>query len=499
MPPPSLPTPLPSPDTPRWVRAIDALCLALVVLSAVVAMSGGFRIRFGPLRLAVTSPFATLLWALAIGVLRHVLAPAAPAYRELPARIVAWWRQPGVHTAAAATVGTRPVILFVGYMAVLVFGYPPGPAPPMMVGNELVNLEARWDANWYLGIVTEGYHFIPNQPGLQQSIAFFPAYPTLVRGVGRILGGRITSYIAAGMIVSFAAFFGALVYLYAMARDTLGEDEARFAVWALATYPFALFFGAIYVESLLLLAMTATFYHFTHRRFLKAALWGVLVGLTKTNGFLLSLPLAMLAVTGAGWVNRSGGSGRSGRPGESGEPGESGVGAEGSPRWNVVTAMLAAAGPGIGMLIYSAYVWQVTGNPVGWLTAHGAWGREYQGLLTLVGDRLNIIANAGVEGYVASLPHDLINALGVIFVLAAAWPVARKLGFAYAVFILVFMLPPLAAGGLISAGRFSSVLFPAFIWLAGAVPPRHRPAWLASFAAFQALNAAMFYTWRPLY
>jgi hypothetical protein len=67
------------------------------------------------------------------------------------------------------------------------------------------------------------------------------------------------------------------------------------------------------------------------------------------------------------------------------------------------------------------------------------------------------------------------------------------------VFILIFILPPLAAGGLISAGRFSSVLFPAFLWVAGAVPPRHRGAWLASFAAVQALNAAMFYTWRPLY
>jgi hypothetical protein len=67
------------------------------------------------------------------------------------------------------------------------------------------------------------------------------------------------------------------------------------------------------------------------------------------------------------------------------------------------------------------------------------------------------------------------------------------------VLILVFILPPLAAGGLVSAGRFSAVLFPAFIWLAAAVPPKHRPAWLASFAAFQALNAAMFYTWRQLY
>jgi hypothetical protein len=445
-------------------------------------MSGGFRVRLGPLRVAVTSPYSTLLWALVIAIVRHLVAPASPVYRELPARLSAWWRQPGVHTAAIVVAGTRPAILFVGYMAVLVIGYPPGPAPPMQVENELVNLQARWDANWYLGIVTEGYHFVPNQPGLQQSIAFFPAYPMLVRGVGRILGGRLTSYISAGMIVSFAAFFGALVYLYALARDLLDEDQARFALWALATYPFALFFGAIYVEPLMLLGMTAAFYHFTHAQFGRAALWGLLVGLTKTNGFLLSIPLAMLAI-----------SGRASRARLAAQAGRAG------PAGNIVPAMLAAAMPGIGMLLYSAYVWQVAGDPLGWLKAHGAWGREYQGLVTLVGDRVNIIANAGVEGYVASLPLDLINALGVCFVLAAVWPVGRKLGVAYAVLILVFILPPLAAGGLVSAGRFSSVLFPAFIWLAAVVPPKHRPAWLVSFAAFQALNAAMFYTWRQLY
>ena len=484
MPSPISPAPLPS-ETPRWVRAIDALCLVLVILSVLVAMSGGFRLRLGGWRVAVTSPYSTLLWAFAIGIVRHVLAPASPVYRDLPARLSVWWRQPGVHTAAIVVAGTRPAILFVGYMAVLVIGYPPGPAPPMQINNELVNLHARWDANWYLGIVTEGYHFIPNQPGLQQSIAFFPAYPMLVRGVGRILGGRLTSYIAAGLIVSFAAFFGALVYLYALARDVLGEDEARFVLWAVATYPFALFFSAIYVEPLMLLGMTATFYHFTHARFGRAALWGLLVGLTKTNGFLLSIPLAMLAISGrAGRAKGADGVDRSGRPGNAGHIG---------------AAMAAAAMPGIGMLLYSAYVWQLAGDPLGWLKAHGAWGREYQGLVTLVGDRVNVIANAGVEGYVSSLPLDLINALGALFVLAAAWPVARKLGLAYAVLILVFMLPPMAAGGFISAGRFSAVLFPAFIWLAGVVPARHRPAWLASLAAFQALNAAMFYTWRQLY
>jgi len=104
-----------------------------------------------------------------------------------------------------------------------------------------------------------------------------------------------------------------------------------------------------------------------------------------------------------------------------------------------------------------------------------------------------------VYAYASQFPIDLLNVSAVIFVLATTWPVARRLGLAYAVFILINMLPPLAAGGLLSAGRFSSVLFPAFVWFAHALPARQRPGWLAGFMAVQALNAALFYTWRPMY
>jgi hypothetical protein len=86
-----------------------------------------------------------------------------------------------------------------------------------------------------------------------------------------------------------------------------------------------------------------------------------------------------------------------------------------------------------------------------------------------------------------------------VFVLIAVWPVARRFSIAYAVFILVNMLPALASGGLLSAGRFSAVMFPAFLWLARVVPARHRPGWIVGFAALQALSAVLFYTWRPLF
>jgi hypothetical protein len=153
----------------------------------------------------------------------------------------------------------------------------------------------------------------------------------------------------------------------------------------------------------------------------------------------------------------------------------------------------------VGALLYSAFIWQLTGRPLAWAQGQIAWGRQYNGLAALVSQRYEWLSQGGLYEYTANVPGDLLNALGAIFVLGAAWPVARRLGLAYAVFILVNMLPPLAAGGFLSAGRLSSVMFPCFIWLGGVVPARHRPAWIASFMAVQAFNAALFYTWRPLY
>ena len=68
----------------------------------------------------------------------------------------------------------------------------------------------------------------------------------------------------------------------------------------IAAFPFALFYGAVYTESLFLLGATGAFYHFRRREFTKAGAWGLLVGLTRPNGCFLSFSLALIAI--APWL-----------------------------------------------------------------------------------------------------------------------------------------------------------------------------------------------------
>ena len=459
---------------PAWARVADAAAALLALLGVTIGLTGGFRTHIGPIPLTLTSPYRLLFEAAAIAIVRHLILRDNPAYRYLLPRIAAWATSTPVRTAIVIVVATRTAIFFVGYLAVVTIGYAQGARPFKEFSTELLNLPLRWDAGWYMGIATQGYAFEPGNPSLQQNVVFFPAYPMLVRVAALLLGKSFTAYVIGGTIVSLVAFTAALAYLYRLAREDLTDDQSSAALWLIAAYPFSVFYGAIYTESLFLLCCAGAFYHLRHNQALKAGAFGLVAGLTRPNGFVLCAPLALLVL-------------------ERARPWRRGALSHTTRLWT------AAAMPVVGTLLYSMFIWWLTGNPLAWLSGHAAWGRHYGGLTQLVAGKYGYIVDAGVLEYVSNEPYDLLNALGVLFVLFAAWPVYRRFGIAYAAFILVTIVPPLAAGGLMSAGRFSSVLFPAFLALAAITPPRHRITWITVFAALQALNATLFYTWRPLF
>jgi hypothetical protein len=109
------------------------------------------------------------------------------------------------------------------------------------------------------------------------------------------------------------------------------------------------------------------------------------------------------------------------------------------------------------------------------------------------------VANLGLVRLIAERPVDALNGAALIFMLAMIWPVWRRLGVAWAALIAVNVLPPLLAGGLLSMGRITSTLFPAFIALAMVLPRRALAPVLAIFALGQGLVAVLFFTWRPLF
>ena len=461
---------------PLWVRLADVAAIAALALTLSVLVFGGFRVTVAGMRVSVTDWWRPAVWGVALMLLRQWRWPDDPAWRRAGRGLVRWWTSAETQAVLPIHLTTRIGVLVIGFLSVVLIGYPFTDPPPIQIyQNAFLDLPARWDAGWYLTIATDGYQWSEASRDTQQNIAFFPAFPLLTRFAAVILGRQP---LWAGVAVSLMAFFWALVYLLRLAREHLGDEErAAAALVFLAAYPFSLFYSAPYSESLFLLAMLGSIWHFRRGELWRAGGWGLLAGLTRPNGAFLSIVLALLVVERAkqDWK-------------------------KGSFPWAQNLDRLAvAAMPGIGMLLYSTYILFLTGSPFQWTAQNAAWGRTYRGLDTLVTDRVDFVAQYGLYHYASNQALDLFYLLSVVFVLAAVWPVYRRWGTAYAVLLLLNLLPPLALGGMLSIGRVTSTLFPAFLWLAAVVPERHRSAWAVAFAALQSFAAAMFFTWRPLY
>jgi len=476
----SLPPPSDAPRgaLPAWARAADALGVAVAGLAVLVAGFGGFRLHVLGSRMSVTSGSRILVVAAVILLARHAIRRDQPVHLRAWRSIARWWAADEVRAVAPVWAASRLAVLLVGFLAVGTFGYRDGGAPFRLYKNEFLDLPARHDAGWYLGIAADGYKWDPEVTG-QQNIAFMPALPMLMRFGGRLIGGHP---LWAGQVLVLAACLWAFVYVYRLARSALGDaDRAAWAVALLAAYPFAVFYSAVYTESIFLLCAAGAFYHVGRGEYLRTAAFALLCGFARPNGFLLAVPIALAALwpaASAAWFG--GASGRGSR-------------LAGALRASL-PAMASASAAVLGVLVFSAFIYSMTGRPFAWLEAHAAWGRTF-GTWVSQGP-FQELGRGGLYGYTRSQPIDAVNFLAVLGALAAIWPVTRRFGVAYGAFLAVNLIPPLTSGGLLSIGRVTAAMFPAFFWLAALIPARHRAAWLTAFALLQGWGAALFFTWR---
>ena len=451
---------------PRWVRSLDAASVFLLGTAAVLTIGDGVRLDIAGVRIAISSPARVALWAAVAIVARHAIYAtptlATRAWTWLRHRIV--W--PDISLVAQLVLMTRIPPVLIGLLAVATIGLG-SEVRYEADGSPWLNLPARWDAQWYSEIAAFGYRWDGDWTR-QQSVVFFPAFPMAARVVARLLGMHV---LYAAWLVSFAAFAGAMLFFIRLARAHLDTRSASDAVWLLASYPFAIYFSAAYSESLFLLTMCGMFLAVHEQRLGRAAVWGLAAGLTRPNGWLLAVPLALLVHTHL----------RPSRPRE----------------WLRAAALVAA--PVVGMLLYTWYLHLRFADGFAWFRGQAAWGRAYRGLHLFALDRISYITQNGLSGYLTDAPFDALNTGAALLALGLIVPVTRRLGVAYGALVAVLALPPLLIGGAMSMGRITSVLFPMFIWLAAELPVKYRTGVLIAFATLQGFAATLFFTWRPLF
>jgi hypothetical protein len=502
-------------------RVADALALVLAGAAVWIAVLGGHRYLIFGVVVSLRSPLLAIYAAASVVIVRHLLWPRPSILQRLIAGRRLFSATADFAPALRAFLATRPAVLIVGFLAVVTIG--PLAAPGFTLSKDpLANLPARFDAGWYGDIALRGYSW-DHSFQRQRNIAFFPAMPMLMRPVGAVFGmydptvpadRRMLRGLWGGVAISLAAFLWGLHYLVRLGRDLIGDEAAANAVLLLAAYPFAIFFNAPYTESLFLLAAAGAFYHFRRGEWAAASAWGLVLGLSRPNGCFASVPLAILGAQQLLQSARGAKGSGLGIWASGFETREPGLGArdselatvasafrrkDNSPPWKpIAVRLLTAAMPGIGMLLFTVYLHGLTGVWFAWARSHEAWGRSYQGLAPFM-TAFGWLRDEPLVEVIAGVPYNTLNTIGVLFALALTYPVFRRLGIAWGVFVLINLVPPLFAGGVLSMGRLTSTLFPIFFALALLIRPRAVPAWAAGFGVAQGLCAALFFTWRQLF
>ncbi len=319
----------------------------------------------------------------------------------------------------------------------------------------------NWDGHWFALIAERGYAYDPFVS------AFYPLYPLLLRGGARLLDGRVE---LAGVLISNAAFLGALVVLYRLIQIDFPRPVARRALLYLALFPTSYYFSALYSESLFLLLSVACLYAARRDRWWPAGVCGFLAALTRTHGALLLLPLAILFLRQQGW-----------RPWRW--------------SWRATPAPLALVPAGL--MSYMAYLRYLWDDPLVMLRAQRGWDRYSATPLETLREGWSQVDGCAVRDWGVGVDFcwaerfrahpnlatirdlnwrwalsesDAVEFVATLLLLAIVLIAFRLLPPAYSAYLAAGTILPLWSPSIVhplmSMHRFALILFPAFIVLA---------------------------------
>lgn len=175
--------------------------------------------------------------------------------------------------------------------------------------DPFLNTQVSFDSEYYLSIATVGYD--DPLPGALEpadgskpiplNYAFFPLYPTLIRGLA--LGLRplaltpVATATLAGVIISLLGTLAALFALYDMTLEQLGADGAIRTAFYLLIFPTGYFLAQVYTEGLFLGLTFVSLALMRRKQLGPASLLTLLAIATRGVGVALVVPLAWVWLT----------------------------------------------------------------------------------------------------------------------------------------------------------------------------------------------------------
>ncbi|MGW5670098.1 hypothetical protein [Micromonospora sp. NPDC003776] len=404
----------------------------------------------------------------------HTAAPAGDAGTRWTARLAAAGsglagRIPSPWGFVLAVfVGSKAVLTLVGVLVLagwdLTSGGPPADETMMRSQQEAISSH-RWISLWFAwdSFLYDHLARLPlDQPW--RDFGFPLLYPFLARPLAPLLGGH-TAW--ALLLISNIALVVQLYYAYRLGGRLLGADGddpgagRRFTRYLLLL-PTAFLFQAALTESLFVCLALAAFWYAEQRRWLVVGIVGYFLALSRSVGFAVVIPLALVLLSQHGW------------------------------RLN-----------GRSLLRYLRLGWPLLLVPAGWLTfmafcrwQSGDWfayqHAQEKGWGIRVQDPLWVAWHALTDGNSA----DALRVwLAVAVVVVAVVGLRRRAEWPYLVYTLVVVLVPLSMGPPVykSLLRYLLAAFPVALVLARWARRGGVDRWLA--VALAVLQGGLFALW----
>jgi len=324
----------------------------------------------------------------------------------------------------------------------LIWGYFTKPDPhareavlPRSATSMILDVLTSWDGIWYMRIVRRGYpEFVPDgitYDDPEARVAFFPAFPGLVRAVDRVLPGGDT-FAALFVNLVLGAVFIVLVGL--LTRAWFGAEHARVVMVLTAIFSGSFVLSFAYSEALLLVLAAACLLALTREKWLVAGVLAAVATTTRPNGIAVVAACAIASF----------------------------IAIKTKRQWSSLVAPLLAP---VGFLFFQWWIDRHTGESRVWFRVQGeAWKEGASFGLTAIRNTLEAFTKP------LTSPTDLITAVSFLCTIFLVWIAWRRglppVAAAYSAVIVALMLLPATVT---ARPRFLFTAFPlvivAALWL----------------------------------
>ncbi|MFJ5230195.1 hypothetical protein ACIQBJ_09870 [Kitasatospora sp. NPDC088391] len=236
--------------------------------------------------------------------------PESPAEAG-PARDArAWFRAVlREYGPALAAFGAARLIAFASFMWLLSASGDYATKHPRFGGGKHVwDVLGSWDGWWYQQVAQNGYHpqLVRTNGGPwaieQNSVAFFPLYPGLIKMVSTVTG---LGTFGAGILVSVVTSFVAAAGIYAVTKLLLGRRAGIVAAAVWAVFPGSGIEWAVYSDSLFVALASWACYFVLTRNWPAAGATTFVAGLNRPTAAALAAAVGVAALI-ALWKRQDG-------------------------------------------------------------------------------------------------------------------------------------------------------------------------------------------------